>query len=146
MTPHFATALVLELIGPSRWRLTTPLRYQSVVASAEIVVPQDFITDLASVPRRPLAYLITGGRAPAPAVVHDLLYQRPDFHDRALADAVLYEAMGVNQPEMGLPEPGYVRWLMWAAVRLAGWRAWKDTARAERLNPVWSTTGWPDAP
>ena len=40
------------------WRLIAPLVYQSDVAGMIFTVPTGFITDLASVPRVPIAYLL----------------------------------------------------------------------------------------
>jgi len=91
-------------------------------------------------------FWLTGDRAHGPAVIHDWLYQRPDFEDRAMADAVLYEAMGVNQPELGFQaERTWTRALIYAGVRVGGWVAWRNHGkRGLALNPVWHTTSWPE--
>lgn len=142
---EFLTRLRLELQGRKTWMTLTPFAYVSDVAQQTIVVPAEFITDLASVPRLPLAYLLAGDRAPGPAVVHDYLYQLPSWADRSLADAIFLEAMGVHQPELGFEaEGGVIRRLMWAAVRAGGWVPWRGhEKRAAELNPVWSDQGWP---
>ena len=46
-------------------------------------MPAGFVTDLASVPRLPLAWWVAGGRAARPAVLHDWCYQH---HELLLAD------------------------------------------------------------
>lgn len=144
----FLGPLVLSLHGAGLWITREPLRYQSDVAGREITVPKDLITDLASIPRRPIVYLLLGGHAPGPGVVHDFLYSTPDWDDRQLADAVLYEAMGCDQAALGYaPESTWVRWSVWSAVRLCGWWPWRnDKARAKRLNPLWTRDGWPEHP
>lgn len=101
------------------WVLTAPLVYLSDAARRVITVPAGFRTDLASVPRWPLAYWLTGGTADAAAVVHDYLYSTR-LVSRAVADAVLREASAVS----GVP--WWRRGLMWAAVRVAGWRYWRN--------------------
>lgn len=141
----FLGPLDLRLWGPGRWVLLRDFPYRSDLMGRVLTVPEGFITDLASVPRLPLAYLIAGSRFPAPAVVHDYLYQHPDFEDRALVDAVLYEATGVATPIYGIErEVAIIRSLVWRAVRIGGWRPW-NSRRPEKLNPIWTATGWPAA-
>lgn len=141
---EFLGPLDLRLWGPGRWVLLRDFPYYSDLMGL-ITVPEGLITDLASVPRLPLAYLIAGSRFPAPAVVHDYLYQHPDFDDRKLADAVLHEAAGVEMPGYGIGrEGGIIRSLAWAAVRVGGWHQWNSN-RPEKLNPIWSAVGWPAA-
>jgi hypothetical protein len=94
--------------------LSSPLVYHSDVAKQIIVAPFGFSTDFASVPRMPLAYLLFGGVATEPAVIHDYLYATGGL-PRHMADAVLLEAMKT------IGVPAWRRWPMWAAVRLAGW-------------------------
>lgn len=144
MPGKFLTHLDLRLKGSGVWETLAELRYQSDLAGL-IVVPKEFITDLASVPRLPLAFLITGERAPGPAVIHDYLYQHPDFDNRKLADAVIDEAMTCNQPDLGFEaENGVIRNLIWSGVRVGGWKAWQEHGkRGAVLNPEWTKTTWP---
>ncbi len=138
--------LDLRLQASGIWITLAPLVYDSAVYGETITVPTGFVSDLASVPRIIFAYLITGGRAPGPAVVHDLLYQHPGFDDRELADQILYEAMGVAAPELGFePETPVIRSLIYAGVRAGGWYAWRDDKRRAALNPQWTAQGWPAA-
>lgn len=140
---RFHGPLDLRLRSIKRWETLAPLFYTSKVAMQTFMVPAEFITDLASVPRLPFAYLVAGSRVPAPAVVHDWLYQHPEWDDRVLADAVFLEAMAVDQPELGFEaEGGIIRRLIWAGVRVGGWWAWRNhRKRALDLNPVWSQEG-----
>lgn len=120
---RFMTKLRIERVedqsrdGRGTWRLIDPLAYESDVAQTIFVVPADFITDLASVPRLPFTYLLTGGIGHAAAVVHDMLYTTQEV-PRAMADAVFKEALAV------LGVPGYQSWLMWAGVRIGGGGSW----------------------
>lgn len=144
---RFLDPLDLRLYRPGQWITLAQFRYESDVACCTITVPAEFITDLASTPRLPLAYLLAGGRAPGSAVLHDFLYQVPGWDDRELADAIFYEAMGVSQPALGFEaQAAPVRWLMWAAVRSWGWRPWRNHHRVALLNPEWSATSWPESP
>lgn len=143
---RFLDPLDVRLVGPKRWMTLTAFRYESDVAQRTITVPAEFITDFASVPRLPLAYLIAGDRAPGPSTIHDYWYQHPDMDDRPLGDSVFLEAMKVHQPELGFEAetPG-VRELMWSAVRVGGWWPWRQHGkRAAILNPIWTASAWPE--
>lgn len=107
--PDFGTADVVapQDIGGARYD----------VACIQIRVPAGFLTDFASVPRWPLTHLLAGDTAHMSAVVHDYLYLHRA--ERAWADAVFLAAMRAERI------PAWRRWLMWAAVRAAGWRAYR---------------------
>lgn len=104
--------------GRSLWQLVQPLVYLSDILLDPVRVPEDFVTDFASVPRIPVVYLLMNDVGQPAAVVHDYLYR---FFPctRAEADAVLDEALKV------LGVSWWRRKAMWAAVRLAGWGAYK---------------------
>ena len=78
-------------INDNLWELTAELVYASQHRD-HIRVPKGFITDFASVPRLPFAYLLFGGIAQRPAVIHDFLYSTPTAK-RKWADEILLEAM-----------------------------------------------------
>ena len=118
----FLTSLVMENstgMDDGKWRLTAPLIYDSDVAGKVIVVPTGFITDLASVPRVPIAYMLAGGTSNEASVVHDYLYTS-HIVDRQTADAVLREASAVT----GVP--AWRRAIMWASVRAFGGSHWDE--------------------
>jgi hypothetical protein len=100
------------------WRIMSPFRYQSDVAGITFSVPAGFTSDLASVPRLPVVYLLTGGRASEAAVIHDWIYTHK-MVPRRIADGVLREASAVTGVSW------WVRNLMWAGVRAFGWSHWK---------------------
>lgn len=119
----FHTPLRVERIedtsrdGRGTWRLLARLVYVSPLAGRAFVVPEDFITDFASVPRIPIAFLLTGDMAQAAAVVHDWLYTTHEV-ERAVADDIFYEAavsLGISR---------WQAWLMWAGVRIGGGGSW----------------------
>lgn len=136
---RFLTPLRVELIAhdPAKWKLTDPLIYDSKTVG-KIIVPEGYITDFASVPRVPIAYLLTGGLAHAAAVVHDFLYTSPHetgtgrIVTRAEADRVL---LGAAVDGMRLCGDGFVtavrnqlRYtrarIMWVGVRIGGRGHW----------------------
>lgn len=117
MTPRFLDPLKLEKSGARGWVLLADLRYESAILRARLIVPAGYETDLASVARLPFMYWLAGNTAHEAAVVHDYAYQT-HITDRVTADAVFYEAMGA------IGEPAWRRWLMWAAVRVAGGAAY----------------------
>ena len=76
--PRFHVVPQVRWVGGKRpWRLETECIYLSDLPeireaySGVIEIPQGYQTDLASVPRIPLAYWRTGGKAVLPAIVHD---------------------------------------------------------------------------
>jgi hypothetical protein len=117
---HFLSPCVLQVADDQddgKWILTADLVYQSDVAKRTFTVPAGFQTDLASVPRLPLVFLLAGDCAREAAVVHDYLYST-HLVPRDVADAVLREASEVT----GVP--AWRRWLMWAGVRVGGSSHW----------------------
>lgn len=125
MRSRFLTSLQLVMIEEKKWKLMAPFKYISAELKQEIVVPQDFITDFASVPRLPLAFLLAGDTAHKAAVIHDYLYRCSDVK-RGVADSVFLEAMEVS----GVP--WWRRWTMYSAVRSFGWSSKKNLIE---LNP-----------
>lgn len=116
MKVEFLTQLRMEYIGDGTWKLLSPFAVR--IDGEAYVVPEDSETDLDSVPRLPLAYWLTKGRATKSAVLHDHLYelQKP----RAWADAVMLEAMKVE----GVGS--VMRNLIFAGVRAGGWKAYGE--------------------
>ena len=120
---QFLDKLRLELIseGDARplWRLTEPLRYISGLADNEgrwigmVYVPVGFETDLASVPRLPVSWLLAGGIGNQAAVVHDYLCVKRKWTG-VVAARVFAEALAAS----GVP--AWRRSLMYAAVRCCG--------------------------
>ena len=81
------------------WRLLSPLAYQvgDDVCGFVVVVPADFVTDLASVPRPFWRIVpICDEEYREPVVVHDWLCTAYPKVSRRVADAILYDAMRVK--------------------------------------------------
>ncbi len=89
---RFHTTLSVEQLDDERWRLAALLAFYSAKFDRMILVPADFKTDFASVPRVPLAYWLFAGVGQAAAVVHDFLYSG-GITPRDTADAIFLEAM-----------------------------------------------------
>ena len=119
--PRFLTPVFVRLERDDTKTLLTDLHYESKVTGKTYVIPAGFNTDFASVPRLPVAFLLTGGTADRPAIVHDFLY-RTGAEDRATCDAVFSEAMKAT----GVP--AWRRKLMWLGVRIGGRGAHVDTS------------------
>lgn len=120
---EFIDHLQVELVsdstngGRGTWRLIAPLVYQSDVAGMTFTVPAGFETDFASVPRTPVAFLLTADSAHEASALHDWLYsEHPVARD--VADAVLREASIVT----GVP--AWRAALMFWGVRAFGWSHW----------------------
>jgi hypothetical protein len=115
---RFLTPLRAERAG-NVWTVLQPLIYESDVAQRVFIVPEGLTTDFASVPRLPLAFLLTGDCAQAAATIHDYAY-RTAIVDRAMADKVFKEAA------IASGEPAWRAALMYAGIRLGGWMAWNE--------------------
>ena len=79
-----------------------------------IRVPNGFVTDFASVPRIPLAFMLFGGIGEYAAVIHDWLY-RTNMYPREICDAIFKEMLlHVDKTS------GFRAWCMHRAVRIGG--------------------------
>lgn len=85
----FLAPLRLEKLLGDQWQVLE--RFDALIDDRVHSVPAGYVTDLASVPRMPLAYLVAGGRAPKSAVLHDYLYEVKAGRD--YADNVFLAAM-----------------------------------------------------
>jgi hypothetical protein len=123
MKAGFLTPLRLEWVadGSGQKVVIEPLVYRSEVAQQTFTVPAGFRTDLASVPRLPLAFWLFGAVADEAAVVHDYLYSER-LVSRKMADEVLAEAMKATGVTWWRRGP------MWLGVRLFGGERWEDAA------------------
>lgn len=119
----FLTPLIAELHrNEVTWSLSAPLLYESdrgINGKYIIAVPKGFVTDLASVPRLPLAYLVAGGMADKAAVVHDFLYENA-IGTKEQADLIFLEAMKASGVS------AWRRRLMYWAVCLGGKGKFKE--------------------
>lgn len=129
MISAFQSPLIVQQISDSDWRLFKPFIYDSEHLDRSIIIPAGFVTDFASVPRIPVAYLLFGGTTTKPAVVHDFLY-RSCSAPRADADAVFAEAARVAGA------PAWRIYSMQAAVRMFG-----GSFYCTKRNPVNSDVG-----
>jgi hypothetical protein len=102
--------------GRMSWLVALPYTYHSQKFDRTIVVPANFDTDLASVPRFFWRLFPPCGTYLEAAVIHDYLYvQGGNGSDRKRADAIFLEAM----KELNVGPVS--RRLIWLAVRGFGW-------------------------
>lgn len=121
----FKTHLVVSPFGDGTfWYLREPLTWIGL-GDKTITVPSGFVTDFASVPR-PVWWLFPKwakyGNA---AVVHDWLYW-----SQAVSRKVADQAINEGMKDMDVSPVS--RWLIYAALRLFGWKAWRSNAAAKR--------------
>lgn len=85
-------------------------------------VPQQFITDLASVPKFLWSFIPPHGLHLSAAIIHDFLYSGASGLglNRRIADAIFLDAMKVSNVKWAR------RHLMWMAVRAFGWIRYKE--------------------
>lgn len=101
-------------IGETRqWRTEGELHYESDLVPHLIIVPDDFGTDLASLPQWVPEFLIQrNGRHRKAAIIHDYLCRAWPLNKRSLADKIFLEAMKVD----GVP--AWRRYVMYSAVAI----------------------------
>jgi hypothetical protein len=107
----FLSTLELAVISDNKFNLIED--FHVAISGKLLTIPKGFTTDLASVPRIPIAYLAVGARGHKAAVVHDYLYLNKLF-PRSHCDAVFRE---------GLKECGLSWWevyTMYLGVRIGG--------------------------
>lgn len=124
----FTQACVISPLPDDTWRLHEPLIYDvgAMDSGVQVVVPEGFVTDFASVPRGLWNIFPKWGRHGHAAIVHDYLYWKKTY-SRERADAIFLEAMLVL---------GTAPWkarAMYRAVRLFGGKAWKDNVGRDRI-------------
>ena len=86
--------------GRGIWRVMQPFSYYSDLLGKIITVEPGFLTDYASVPRMPVAYLLFGDTSHRAAVIHDWLFHHHEICDEEIANQVLLEASKVE----GIPK------------------------------------------
>jgi len=125
----FITDLILKDITDNIIELVTPLIYQSDLLKCEIVVPAGFQSDEASVPRLPIIYALYGNKAHREGVLHDFLYRIDCLFtcSRKTKDLVFLEAMESRN------KPYYIRYSMYAGVRLGGYLSYQKKMMADKL-------------
>lgn len=100
----------------NEWALTAPLRWL-LDDGMTLTVPENFITDLASIPRVFQNVLSVTGKSRRAAVLHDFLYCTKWF-SRARSDNLLRLALIAE----GMA-PAEAR-IYWLGVRAGGWLPW----------------------
>ena len=110
---HFPESLLVQKHYIDRhniWKLLADFSFYSARLKQTFTVPAGFTTDFASVPRLPLAYLLTGYTVHESAVIHDWLVRTKPI-PRPEADKLFLEAMKVEGISW------WRRWSMYTAVR-----------------------------
>ena len=124
----FLTTLKTEDITDQVWRLCDPLVYQSDIIGT-VIVPEGFYTDLASVPRIPIIFMLWGGRSHHEAVIHDYLYRIDSLPvvSEHIANEVFFEAMCARG------KCWYVKYFMYWGVCLGGFTSYHKKKVEDRL-------------
>ncbi len=117
----FINQLQVTYISPNgfkpKWQILSPfiinMLFDRGFTDHEIVIPTGFVTDFGSVPRLPLAYLLSGGIADKSCTLHDYLYSEKKF-SRAICDEILLNALETEKVGW------FKRHAMYRAVRIFG--------------------------
>lgn len=115
----FTTALELRELDsrPDFWAVVIPLIWET--PTKRIVVPQGFVTDLASIPKPLRNIFDPNGDSRKPAVLHDWIYRTHEF-TKAQCDQLLYDALVV------CGESKFVAWCYKAGVAIGGASSYAD--------------------
>lgn len=95
---EFRTPLDVRLVcpwandGTGQWQGRNVFRYYSSELGQEVEIDLGFSSDLASVPKAPVLFLLFGGRYAIPSYIHDYLTRYRRFR-REKCDRVFLEAM-----------------------------------------------------
>ena len=132
MKSEFKTNLEISVCPDNEgiYILDTDLVYNSKILDRTVRVPKGFYTDLASVPRMPIAYWFYGGRSHREAVIHDYLYRLDSdpVVTCMMANKVFLEAMKVRGKSLWK-----VAYPMYVGVCLGGWLLFHKKKVAEKL-------------
>ena len=129
MKSCYLTPLRTERLQGKWLRLIYPLVYYSARLDMTMVTPPSFVTDLASVPRLPLVYALTGGTMNYEAVTHDMNYRWGRL-GRKVSDDVFLESGQArsrsreNQSWLYRSGRNTRNFLMAGFVRAFGWAAY----------------------
>lgn len=129
---QFFTSLSSNHLEGKWWEISQPLAFYSASLDKTILTPRRAVTDFASVPRLPLAYLFTGNTAHWESTLHDVPGYRWGNLTRREADILFHEAAVVRSQmrtnQAGVYKVGRFarRNVMSAMVVGFGWVAYKN--------------------
>jgi hypothetical protein len=107
-----------RFVGPIEYQILEPLVFRSDIVG-EIIVPENTVTDFASIPRFFWRILPPWDTHRKAALIHDFLYST-GTHPKKIADKVFLEAM------KALSVPAWKAQTMYRAVKWFGFKAWND--------------------
>lgn len=131
--PRYGVQVPLDVryMPDGLWCPLHTIRYLSALTQKSYTIPglldsdeEPFYFDFASVPRIPVAYLLTGNTAFLASLWHDFLY-KTGLEPKHIADAIFAEIMDAPHWEGGpyderAAEPEWRKILMWTGVSLFG--------------------------
>jgi len=123
----FKAPMVASPTGDGKyWVIKEDLIYEHPETGQKFIVPRDFGTDLASVPRLFWSAFPPCGKYTPAAVVHDYFYwEQEETCDRKCADRILLLAMKDSNVDRSTRE------IIYDAVRVGGKSAWKKNKLAK---------------
>lgn len=83
-------------------------------------ISKGFVFDGASIPRPLWWFLSPVGLLLIPGLIHDWGYKNDSWNDREMWDRLFRQVIKEITGTTVIP------WIAWAAVRLGGWKAWKE--------------------
>ena len=112
--------------GKGRWKLSKPFQYYSS-SYGNIIAPEGFITDGASIPR--FAQIIVGtpwgGKYAEGSVIHDYLYRETLFSQK-ICDQIFLEAMVCKRVSL------WKRQVIYRSLRVGGWVSYNKNLKKKK--------------
>lgn len=123
---QFTSPCIVEIVGPMLFRIVEPFEYHigKYPSRKVITVPEDFVTDFASIPRVFWPILSPLDEYAKAAVLHDYMYVMGPY-ERLRCEEIFLEAMTV----LGVPE--WKKKCVYRAVYLCGWHRWNYYRKQE---------------
>lgn len=110
------------IVEGNRYHYKTCERMVVLIDKDKVVVPKNFKTDLASIPRQLWSiYSPAKSETMAASILHDYLYNCPNIYSRKEADDIFYYSLLTK--DISAPRA----FLYWSAVRAFGDSAYKPT-------------------
>jgi hypothetical protein len=115
---------IVELLPKSklgRFKIYVPIKHK-LIDGKEIMVPFDFVSNGASVPRLLRGLFSQQGVYLTSAIIHDYLYDN-NYHSREFADRQFLIDMGRTNTNK------FTKWLFYIVIRIFGGINWKKYGR-----------------
>ena len=114
---HLSKEIEIEYVGKRKWKVVNAFEYHIDRTNITIVIPKNFKTDKASIPRIAFSLFPRSVTYDFASIIHDYLYSKGMF-DRKTCDLIFKDILCLVET------PKWKRDMMYKAVRLGGFFAY----------------------